>query len=106
MRKLRLDIDALRVESFSIPTRPPVGTVNARNFDPLYQEAPPETFEVCYGGGANTVGTCVGPTYCCPATWRETCNTCGTCRQSCYGTCDRTCAEGVSCTDVCTNCSI
>jgi len=110
MRKLKLDIDELRVDSFSIPVEPPSGTVNARIFEPNYPDVPSPSFDACYpgagGGGANTVGTCVGPTYCCPVSWKPSCNTCGTCLQSCYGTCDQTCAAGASCTDGCTNCSL
>lgn len=111
MRKLKLDIDELKVESFSV-TDPAAGsgTVHGR-----YEEEPVfvESADQC----ANTVGTCVGPTYCCPPTWKATCPySCyptGECGESCNtwpwcGTCWScavSCEAGVSCTDGCTNCA-
>ncbi len=111
MRKLKLDIDELQVDSFAIPTWTLSGTVDAQRFDPLYPEVPNESLDACYpgttdNGGVNTVGTCIGPTYCCELTWKASCNTCGTCAPSCNGTCYQTCQAGISCTDACTNCSI
>jgi len=87
MRKLKLDLDALDVESFSPSPGPPrrAGTVRAR-----VEEGDPETlFEIdgalwtlwsCPVGP--TEGTCIGPTYCCPPTWRPTCNP--TCNATCF----------------------
>ena len=85
MRKLKLEVDALRVESFVVhPPAAEVGTVHAHLF-----EAPESNrcdgagwgsfFGTC--AGCQTVGTCIGPTYCCPPTWRPTCE--WTCPLSC-----------------------
>lgn len=78
MRKLKLNLEALNVESFS--TRGgdgEAGTVHGR------LNRADESTE-CDGGGwgslfgtcegCPSVGTCVGPTYCCPPTWRATCD--------------------------------
>ena len=91
MRKLRLNLQELQVESFSLesPHSAP-GTVRGH-----------DSIEVLYpdmgdggggdwgggggGGGAYTVGTCIGPTFCCPPTWRPTC------ANTCYNTCAFTC---------------
>jgi len=84
MRKLKLDLDSLEVESFvASPPAAQVGTVHGQ----FVRDA--DSTE-CDGGGwgslfgtcdgCPTVGTCIGPTYCCPPTWRPTCNP----------TCDRT----------------
>ncbi|SOD03396.1 hypothetical protein SAMN05216486_11216 [bacterium JGI 053] len=62
MRKLKLDVEALQVESFdSLPARKGRGTVAAHlNQDYSDWDA---------GGGGYTVGTCIGPTFCCAETW-------------------------------------
>jgi hypothetical protein len=75
MKKLELNVGALRVESFTVaPAVARAGTV---------------------GAAAVTVGTCIGPTYCCRATWKNTCMSCeGTCDESCWGTCEITCDLG------------
>lgn len=112
MRKLRLDLDKLHVESFSITASPPpAGTVNGRALEPNYREVP-ATYDTCDsgagGGGAYTVGTCVGPTFCCPPTWKVSCDSCAHtyCNNSaCNGSCFASCVPGTSCTDGCTNCS-
>jgi hypothetical protein len=114
VRKLKLAIDELKVDSFSVTMWPtPSGTVDARVLDPDYDDIPSPSLEACYpgtgggGGGVYTVGTCVGPTYCCPVSWKPSCNTCATlCNNTgCDPTC-MTCAYGMSCTDQCTNCSL
>jgi len=80
MRKLKLDLDALDVESFvPQPTPGRGGTVHGR-LEPFNQDYDSTD---CDGGGwgslfgtcegCPTVGTCIGPTYCCPPTWRPTC---------------------------------
>jgi hypothetical protein len=87
MRKLKLDVDALQVESFE--AHPPAargGTVHGQ-----VQDVDPEDSTDCDGAGwgslfgtcnnCPTVGTCIGPTYCCPPTWRPTCHE--TCPVSC-----------------------
>ncbi|HKP75225.1 MAG TPA: hypothetical protein VJT67_06745, partial [Longimicrobiaceae bacterium] len=70
MRKLKLDIEALQIESFeALPTRAQRGTVAGylyENMEPLYQDP---WYDGGGGGGAYTVGTCIGPTYCCADTW-------------------------------------
>ena len=89
MRKLKLEVDALEVESFVVqPHTAQGGTVHARSED-LQQDYGSTG---CDGGGwgswfgtcagCPTVGTCIGPTYCCPPTWRPTCN-----NPSCNATC-------------------
>jgi hypothetical protein len=95
MKKLKLDLDDLRVDSFSAtPVRPRAGTVAARELDTDVCYTMDELcfFDDGYGTGQNTVGTCIGPTYCCPVTWKQTCLSCeGTCGASCGGTCVYTC---------------
>jgi len=60
MRKLKLDVDTLRVESFALgPRTPPPGTVRGHD-----------------GPGGRATFTCIGPTYCCPPTWKPSCETC------------------------------
>ena len=89
MRKLKLDVDALQVESFvALPHAAPAGTVHGQVADVDYWD----DSTGCDGGGwgslfgtcdgCPTVGTCIGPTYCCPPTWRPTCNN-PTCNWSC-----------------------
>jgi hypothetical protein len=113
MRKLKLALEALQVESFSVDE--PVahgGTVHGRYLNPEHPDYPPTLDgDACYGGGANTVGTCIGPTYCCGATWKPSCaDTCinTQCGNSCYTwwcntcfSCPGTCVQGQSCTDIC-----
>jgi hypothetical protein len=93
MRKLRLDLDVLAVDSFDTQgAGKGKGTVLAES-------------------GASTYYTlCVGP---CAPTWDAptcaytcddpTCPACPTCAESCNGTCDATCYEtcGVSCYETC-----
>lgn len=92
MRKLKLDLDALQVDSFAVQSDVMrAGTVNGR-----IEGGTPIPYPVgddstgCDGGGwgslfgscdCPTVGTCIGPTYCCQPTWRPTCNP--TCNWSC-----------------------
>jgi len=98
MRKLKLDIDALLVESFTVaPGQARAGTVAARVAD----EDNGTLDDYCMGGpiGAYTVGTCIGPTFCCPATWKPTCLSCeGTCGDSCGGSCVFSCRANDACT--------
>lgn len=82
MRKLKLDVDSLHVDSFEalLPVAEG-GTVRGQDFNQNEGSAD------CDGGGwwslfgtcagCATVGTCIGPTYCCAPTWRASCN--GTC---------------------------
>jgi hypothetical protein len=110
MRKLKLALDELKVESFSVsPPDGRSGTVHGRNRD-TNTTGPVESVDAC-----ETVGTCMGPTYCCAATWEQTCaQSCyqtAECGDSCWtwwcstcNTCQATC-EGGSCTDICANCS-
>jgi len=82
VRKLKLEIDELKVETFAIVPDSPesAGTVHGR----LNQDW--NTYVDCDGGGGGgyTEGTCIGPTYCCAPTWRPSCmptcpETCDTC---------------------------
>ena len=88
MRKLRLDLQELQVESFALESpHPAPGTVRGHDSEVLY---PMDDYDYGDGGGgggggAYTVGTCIGPTFCCPPTWRPTCPA------TCYGTCPFTC---------------
>jgi hypothetical protein len=91
MRKLKLDLDELQVESFQAsPLFGRGGTVNGQGttIQPGHPIHPPT--EVCEpgGGGGVTVGTCIGPTYCCQPTWQATC----------MATCPDTCG-GITCLD-------
>jgi hypothetical protein len=85
MRKLKLDVAALQVDSFEASSAAArVGTVQGRS--EVLNPDTGDTYDNCNGGGwgslfgtcapSYTCGTCVGPTYCCPPTWRPTCNTC------------------------------
>ena len=67
MRKVKLDIETLQVESFeALPIRKERGTVAGHLMDEDYYYDP---FLDAGGGGGYTVGTCIGPTYCCAETW-------------------------------------
>lgn len=115
MRKLKLEIEALKVESFSATPAPvEIGTVRAQQDTNTDTTTNPYNDDPSYEYCANTVGTCVGPTYCCPPTWRQTCPySCyqtGECGGSCQtwwcnscASCPGTCEQGASCTDYC-NC--
>jgi hypothetical protein len=98
MRKLKLDIDSLQVESFvSTPPAAEVGTVQGQKNDGPFDVDFFGDSTTCDGAGwgslfgtceknvCPTAGTCVGPTYCCKPTWR-------TCNPSCDWTCpDKEC---------------
>jgi hypothetical protein len=95
MRKLKMDVEALQVESFVVQrhaaqggtVQGQSGTTGGPTDGPLFPD--PDSTD-CDGGawgslfgtcaGCPTVGTCIGATYCCQPTWRPTCNP----------TCDRT----------------
>ena len=84
MAKLKLDVDALQVESFeALSSIAQGGTVNGQevfNRDAGSTDCDGDGWGSLFGtcAGCPTVGTCIGPTYCCPPTWRPTCNpTCG-----------------------------
>lgn len=98
MRKLRLDLDRLEVESFELtPAAKGPKTVFGR-MD--VQQAPPSDYD-CAGGGGVTASdpACIGPTYCCNPTANTGCCPAPTwqasCAWSCNGTCGNTCP--VSC---------
>jgi hypothetical protein len=68
MRKLKLDVEELQVDSFETrPARVRRGTVAAHLMDVMYED-PFEEWDGG-GGGGYTVGTCIGPTFCCAPTW-------------------------------------
>ena len=88
MRKLKLEIESLQVDSFDVQSPGArAGTVNARVDYQDYTIFEDDSTG-CDGGGwgslfgtcagCPTVGTCIGPTYCCQPTWRPTCDP--TCR--------------------------
>ena len=86
MRKLKLDVETLQVESFeALPPAAEGGTVHgALNRDQDSSGCDGSggwgsLFGTC--DGCPTVGTCIGPTYCCPPSWRPTCipSNCGSC---------------------------
>lgn len=111
MRKLRLDIQDLKVESFSSADPvPEMGTVHGQVG--VWQPPIVNSVDAC-----ETVGTCPGPTNCCPPTWKQTCayscHPTGECGASCNtwfwcGTCVScvaSCNEGdASCTYQCGTC--
>jgi hypothetical protein len=81
MRKLKLSLEALEVDSFHAdPLQPARGTVMGRDFTEYADES---CFESCNG-------TCGGG---CGGSYQASCN--GTCYASCGGTCNCT----VGCTD-------
>ncbi len=98
MRKVRLNLDALRVESFdtsSYAARPPRGTVQARGV----VAEPYSDFQQC-GSYPNCpsplcvdtpLASCDGScAWTCGDSCNGTCNscvTCNTCQESCNGTC-------------------
>lgn len=102
MRKLKLDIHALKVESFApLQTRTETGTVHGQLAS---GEDPDFTIMLC-----GTAGTCVGPTYCCPVTWKASCNSCAEtwCSPTeCMGTCEESCMNPPACTIDGPGCSI
>jgi len=66
MRKLKLQIDDLKVDSFAItPVSGGDGTVHGWGVTPEILIPPSDA---CPPGGGATVGTCIGPTYCCDPT--------------------------------------
>jgi hypothetical protein len=73
MRKLKLDLEALEVDSFdALPARRGRGTVAAHLIDAeyAYYDDPFGGWNAGGGGGGGyTVGTCIGPTFCCAPTW-------------------------------------
>lgn len=80
MRKLKLEIDTLKVESFAAdPHAPPragtvrghvaAGTPVTTDDDEPWYRSWWYSCEPRY-----TEGTCMGPSYCCPPTWEPTCN--------------------------------
>lgn len=72
MRKLKLDVTDLQVESFSIAGPfGQEGTVRGRM--PINPDKPIPPSDNCPPGGNNTVGTCIGPTYCCNPTANTGC---------------------------------
>lgn len=93
MKKLKLDLNDLKVESFEtaqIPTK--VGTIQGHQ-DAIDTEPPNNP---CGGGGGGTgvltycLETCTEVTVNDPTCVGVTCN--DTCGWSCYGTCDYTCS--------------
>jgi hypothetical protein len=100
MRKLKLDLDHLQVESFDATRNgTTLGTVAGNVIDPEYQD---DGSTWCYGGGGVTGPTnqvCIGPTFCCNPTANTGCcppvTVARTCPWSCEGTCYATCP--VSC---------
>jgi hypothetical protein len=95
MNKLKLDLAALQVESFAAASGSErAGTVAAREVGTSDEW----TVDLGDGGGAYTVGTCIGPTFCCAVSWKPSCMSCeGTCGNSCGGSCEFTCRPGDSC---------
>jgi len=100
MRKLKLDLQALEVESFSVSSPSPGGrTVQGRAVNE-------PTNATCIDCEPGATRTCIGPTYCCPATWQQTCNAscfftecgwyCGLLTGNTCETC-RTCENQASC---------
>lgn len=78
MKKMKLDLDQLSVETFATTSgEDDEGTVVGN------QVRPPRTLRTCW----DTCGTCI-----CQLTGRRTCDTCyRTCDQTCGPTCELTC---------------
>lgn len=104
MRKMKLDIEQLQVETFAV-TRDGTGaggTVFGRATDTSPEDKDLPSF-YCGGGGSAATGpsnpVCIGPTFCCNPTANTGCcppqTLPETCPWSCNGTCAGTC--GVSC---------
>lgn len=91
MRKLKLDVEALQVESFAtVDAARRGGTVQGRVDDgDLTVTLPADDSD---NGFCYTKTTCIGPTYCCAATWRPTCA--ATCADTCANTCGWLCTWG------------
>ena len=84
MRKLKLDVNALQVESFvAQPHAERGGTVHGEARQPERDDAGSTTCDgnALYSWLYGTCGTCIGPTYCCQPTWQATCPF--TCQYSC-----------------------
>ena len=83
-RKLRLDVEQLSVESFTLAGEEGAGTVRAHGEVPLQEPASDYNGE-CGTNYASCNGTCVS----CPNTCYATCGT--TCAASCNNTCQLSC---------------
>ncbi|HEU4882963.1 MAG TPA: hypothetical protein VFT45_11970 [Longimicrobium sp.] len=94
MRKLKLDVDQLTVDSFDTKASDGARAGTVQGF------APPTFWESCNGSCDYTCGTCNASCASCVSCY----NTCGnTCGPSCYGTC-QTCltnCQQESCVYVC-----
>ncbi len=88
MRKLKLDLEELAVESFATTpeSRGEGGTVFGQNHCTCYTQC---TCPGCPTCDASCNGTCGGTCATCAASCNGTCG--ATCAASCYGTCDWTC---------------
>jgi hypothetical protein len=115
MKKIRLDLDALAVDSFDAnPDVPGYGTVGANAsietdtcIGPSCRRCPTDTGSFCSTCGGNTCASC-------DPSCVNTCGTCqgmntcdascpDTCYDSCNGTCgEATCGGGYTCYDSCT----
>lgn len=114
MKKLRLDLDHLRVESFDTSGggAAPRGTVRGAARHPTLEES----YDPSCLGGDSCDGSCGDTCLSCDAscingTCYASCNgTCaascnGTCVASCYGSCDVTCETcGGTCYESCHSC--
>jgi hypothetical protein len=99
MRKLKLDLDALGVDSFdTLGGTKAKGTVLAEQGASTY-------YTLCVGPCAYTYDdpTCPACPTCAYTCDDPTCPACPTCAESCNGSCDATCYEtcGVSCWGSC-----
>jgi hypothetical protein len=74
MRKMKLEIEALQVDSFDLDSHSPArrGTVRGHFENLVEGEMVGSSPYICETYWHCTEGTCIGPTYCCAPTWRPT----------------------------------
>jgi hypothetical protein len=83
MRKLKLELDELQVESFDVQAKRLSRRGTVRGAAPDEDNAPPDTYidNGCYGGWGSGNMMCLSNSQCVQQT------PCNTCWQSCNGTC-------------------
>ena len=96
MKKLKLSVEDLKVQSFNVNENNSNGGVVANNPTPYSGCLETCGISVCVGECLTDAGTCVG-------TCNDTCgNTCGnTCNNTCQNTCGVTCGQNCVTVDGC-----
>lgn len=97
MRKLRLELEALEVDTFQVA--PDDGSADGTVFGRMPIEYLVDDFDGGGGGAGGATGpsnpVCIGPTYCCNPTANTTCCPAPTWQQTCAYSCEATC--GATC---------